>query len=112
MKDSVLFKGALLWSVLGMCILLVIAEYSEPSKINIIESGESLGKTVIIEGKIESFVSKPTITFIEIKDKTGEILVVSFSKLKKPPCSSIQVTGEVELYKGELEIIADEIKCL
>jgi len=92
-------------------ILLIIAEYSEPAKINILNSADNLGRTVMVEGEILSFTSKPTVTFIEIVDKTGEILVVSFSKLKRPPCSTIRVAGKVELYKGELEIIADEIKC-
>ncbi|UCD03717.1 MAG: OB-fold nucleic acid binding domain-containing protein [Candidatus Woesearchaeota archaeon] len=111
MKDSILFKGAFIWSIIGICILLLIAEYSEPAKINIISSDENLGKVVTIDGEILSFSSKPTVTFIEVRDKTGEILVVSFSRLKRPPCSAIQVTGKVEVYKGELEIIADEIKC-
>lgn len=111
MKDSTLFKGAFIWSIVGLFILLIIAEYSEPTKINILSSAENLGRTVIISGEITSFASKPTVTFIEVKDTSGEILVVSFSKLKRPICSTIQVTGKVELYKGTLEIIADEIKC-
>lgn len=111
MKDKTLLKFSLVWSIVGIILLLFIAEYSEPSKINIIDSEDNLGKTVKINGKVLSFVSKPTVTFIEIEDYSGKIVVVSFDKLERPKCSNLEVSGKVKLYKGNLEIIADSIKC-
>lgn len=112
MKDKLLIRISLIWSVLGILFLLLVAEYSEPSRINIIEAEGNIGKIVVIVGEINSFSSKPTVTFIDVKDKTGEISVVSFDKLQRPSCSSIEVTGKIDVYKGDLEIVADKIKCL
>ena len=112
MKDATLLKIALSWSLIGIFCLLFFAESFEPSSIKIKDAEKNLGKTVMIVGDVTDYTAKDKVTFVNIKDDTGELLVVSFEKIKKIPINTrIEVTGKIATYKGALEIIADEIKC-
>ena len=112
MKDKKLIRLTLILSILGLVSLSIIADYSEPKSIKIISAEENIDRTVIISGKINNFISKPTVTLFNLVDNTGKIKAVSFqdiSWVKK--CSEAEVTGDIALYKGQLEIIVDSIKC-
>jgi len=113
MQDKVLLKLCLLWALVGIFLLILIANFTQPPEIKAIQMEDNLDKIVLVKGIVTQITPRDTVTFIDVKDSTGEIKVVLFDKLNsvnQKEC--IQVRGRVELYKGELEIIADEIiKC-
>ena len=114
MKDSGLLKIALLWSLVGIFILLIVAVYTEPPELTISELGQHMGENIVVRGFVESASYKETVSFIELSDESGEIQVVIFEELEQKVYNKDQITvrGRVSEYKGELEVIAEEIACL
>ena len=114
MKDSGLLKIALIWSLIGLFILIAIALFTKPPELAISELEHHMDATVVVRGFVEDASYKETVSFIELSDETGEIQIVIFEDLEKRVYEKdqIAVQGKVSMYKGELEIIADEIICL
>ncbi|MFB6147689.1 MAG: OB-fold nucleic acid binding domain-containing protein, partial [Candidatus Nanohaloarchaea archaeon] len=49
--------------------------------------------------------------FITLNDTTGEILVVDFdSQLQLEEGEKVNVTGRVSIYRGQLEVIAEDVQ--
>jgi len=111
MRRKVLLGIALIVSLVGMFSLILLAEFSELERVNIIGLESRVGQRVVVSGEVVRATQKSENNFFEVWDGTGEITVVAFgemSKLKKG--SEIEVQGKVAIYKGELEVIADKIK--
>lgn len=112
MKESRIKRITLVLSLLGLVSLCFISDYSEPEEIYIINAEKNIDRKVILSGEIENFVSRNTVTFFDLKDNTGKIKVVSFEDIYRvKKCSYAKVTGDISLYKGDLEIIAEKIEC-
>ena len=114
MRDKTFLKIALAWSIIGIFLLILIANYTAPPELNIIELGENMGKTVVVDGIVDKTTYKKEVSFIDLKDSTGKITVVLFDNPAKKVYANdeIKVKGKISEYKGELEIIADEIFCV
>lgn len=114
MRDRTLLKIALVWSLIGIFLLIIIALFTKPAIVQVSDLEQNLGKTVVVSGVIDRAVYKEKVAFIDLEDKSGMITVVIFDKVENKVFKNnlIQVKGKVQLYKGELEIIADEIICI
>lgn len=114
MKDSALLKIALIWSLIGIFILLLVAVYTEPREIAISELDKHIDEVVVVSGFIDYVNYKEKISFIDLRGYSGDIQIVVFDDMNKSISigDQIAVKGKVSLYKGDLEIIADEIACL
>lgn len=108
MDDKFLLKIALVVSVLGIIGLFLVTEIIEIplQKIEELEEGDY----VKIVGEIISINQKDTMTFFQIKDETGKIDVVYFDLVELEEGIELEVEGQVEEYKGKLEIIADSLR--
>ena len=114
MKDSNLIKLCLTISIIGLIALSIYAEKSNPTIIKLTEIEEYLGKTITTSGEVERVSITPNASFITLRDGSFRTTVVIFDMLPTNIRSKddINVTGRVELYKGDLEIIADTIEKL
>ena len=114
MKYYGLLKIALVWTLVGIFILISVAIFAEPPELKINELEQHLGKNVIVFGVVESASYKEKVSFIDLADETGKISVVIFEQLEKRVFDDdvIAVRGKVAEYKGELEIIAEELACI
>ena len=114
MRDKTFIKIALGWSILGLFLLILIAAFTAPPQVSVIELESNMGKTVAAQGVIDSTSYKEKVAFIDLRDGTGKITVVVFEDLpnKVYKNDEIRVKGKVSEYKGQLEIIADEIFCM
>lgn len=114
MKDKALIKVALAWSLIGIAVLLFIAEFHEVDSIKIIELGDHMGKIVYVQGNVTKATYTETVTIFDIKDRTGDITVVAFDKMNETihKGDEIRIFGKVDTYKNELEVIADKIECI
>lgn len=86
--------------------------YLEPEKVDVKNIDESqTGKVLEVKGTAVNVTNSGDHLFIEFKDSTGSILVVDFdSEHSVSEGNSLTIIGNVELYEGELEIIARDIK--
>ena len=114
MRDSTLLKASLCVSLIGLTFLLALTEFVEPEPIDISQIEDNLGKNVYVEGLIESATYKDKVTFFGLSNSGAEIDLVIFDKMD-PIVSKgdrVGVVGEVAMYKGDFEIIVEELICL
>jgi len=115
MQESNLFKVAIICSLIGIFVLLMISEHLEPEhvKISSIKLPESNGIIARIKGEVTNVKKMTGLTIITVKDSTGEIpaiLFEDFSKINKS--DFIELTGEITEYNEKPEMIINTLKCL
>lgn len=116
MKESLLIKLCFIFCIIGIITLIVVNKFTSPNRVKVSELEEGMNFASVL-GEINSkYVSRKGTVFLNLKDDTGEIKVVVFkgsvdvSDINKG--DSVEIMGEVQQYKGELEIIAKKIKLL
>ena len=113
MKESTLFKIALICSLAGILLLIFISERLELpiSNISSIEKS-SLEDKVKISGTIEKVIETNGLYILDVKDNTGIITVMIFKEepLQLKQGTLIEVQGTITEYKGKIEINAESIK--
>jgi len=117
MKDSDLVKVSFIVSTVGLVMLFFVSAHSKPSLVKISEIDyDSVGSRAVVEGEILSKrVHEDGHIFLKVSDSTGKISVVIFNNVarkldeEKMDCISagsyIQAAGEIEEYRGNLEIV-------
>jgi len=103
---------AVLTSVIGILIILYIAENKEVRLLEIKDIDESyLDQVVRIKGTVGRVGLGKDVTIINLNDGLYDIKVIAFdnSTLIKEGML-LEVYGIVTMYKGEIEVEADEIK--
>ena len=122
MKDQGILKISFIVSTFGLLLLFYVSAHLVPPlmKISDIEY-DNTGSRVTIKGEITSFKfhDKGHI-FLKVSDGTGEISVVLFKDLAEKlddgriknieKGNTIEITGTVEEYQGNLEIIPKAVK--
>ena len=112
MKHRNAYKISVALSILGLTLMYGSSLYIQIEKVQIgdIESSWQ-GRNVVAEGEAVNVTRSEEHLFFDLKDKTGSILVVEFdSNTKLNDGEFVKVTGKVEVYEGQLEIIAKELQ--
>jgi len=115
LKESDLFKIALICSLVGIFLILFIVQKYEVPNFDISEIDKSMiNDMVSVKGKINMLTETPGLYIINLEDSTGEITVVVFKEdeLDLVVGEILDVEGEVTEYKNDVEIIAKQIKIL
>lgn len=97
----------LLIASIGLLIISFLST-QPPQEVDIdsIETSD-IGEKVTVTGNISKTYSTQETSFINIKDKTGEIKGVAFNNMPALKGFS-SVTGRVDLYKGQLQLIVND----
>lgn len=112
MQEKTLLKIALVTSLVGILILLIILDKIDVSSSNINAINKTLSeKQVKIKGEITRITETPGLYIINVKDNTGNIDVIVFKeeKLELEKGAIIQVEGQITEYQGKMEIIAKKV---
>ena len=112
MHEKTLEKISLIISIIGILIVLIISETYNLKTISISLIDESfIDKSVKVEGYITEVRSAKEIIVFNLKDSSDEIKVIIFDNYDLPlfKGQKISVIGKIQQYKGDLEIIADEV---
>jgi len=98
-------------SVIGLAILQVSTTYLKPevSEIQSVDSSK-VGETLKLEGNVTGFYSTRSASFFTLKDSTGEVQIVSFNSPELRNGQNVTVLGQVELMKGNLQVVSSEIE--
>ena len=105
---------AVLTSIIGILIILYVAENKKVGLLEIKDIDEGyLDQTIRVNGVAGRVGLGNKVTIIDLNDDFYSIKVVAFdnSTLIKVGMN-LEVHGLVTMYKGELEIEADEIKAV
>lgn len=94
----------------GLLIISLLSQ-GRPPREDIGEiSGTDIGEKIQLNGEIEDFSSYNSSNFINISDETGSITAVSFNSPKRfSEGEKVLVEGEVTMYHGKLELVADRV---
>jgi RecJ-like exonuclease len=113
MNENSLLKISLILSLVGILTIFYISETTsvDLSKISDL-SKDDLDKKVRIKGEIISIGDTPGLMIINVKDPTGTMVAILFkdnSTINIERNQVIDILGILAEYKGELEIIADQV---
>ncbi len=114
MKENKFLIIALVWSLIGLFILLVLASFSQPPQPTISQLGDNVGKVVVLNANVTSVNYKQDTVFLTLEDLTGSIPAIYFGNPKYEIIIGdfVAVKGKVQLYKGDVEIVVQELSCL
>ncbi len=103
-----LAKYALVTALIGIFLLIFLAEKIEPREIKIADINDfMIDEYVKITANVTASDKKETLTLITLQDETGSIKTVVYELVNFS--GEVEVTGKVVEYNGELEIQADKI---
>ncbi|MBQ6138173.1 MAG: exodeoxyribonuclease VII large subunit [Methanobrevibacter sp.] len=119
LNDKIIFKVALITSLVGIIGMLVFASYIEPKEIQIKDiTRNNIGETVAVTGVVESIKesSSGSSCFIELNDGTGKINLIIFEStlvelqdagndLESFENQKVKVIGSITEYKSSMELI-------
>jgi DNA/RNA endonuclease YhcR with UshA esterase domain len=105
---------SLLLSIVGLLILVMLAVMAEPEYYKISELDTKIGKIVALDVSVDYISYSDDAVFLTLSDETGTIKAVFFGDPTDDIIrdDKIAVKGKIASYKGELEIVIQELKCL
>ena len=110
-----ILKISIIIAIIGIISLFFISRLLTEETIEISEL--KIGQIERISGMVTSvYISRDDHVFLKVADNTGEITVVAFKNSNIDEAydlevgEEVSVLGRVDEYKGELEIIAKEIR--
>lgn len=113
MQESTLEKIAFIVTIFGLLSIILITQNYKLEKIPISEiDDKDLDLEVYVEGYITKVVNTEGVTILNVKDDSGAIMVVAFGNDDSKKFSNgqkVSVRGKVQVYKGTLEIIANQV---
>lgn len=103
-----MIKLVLILSLIGLTILFFISEYIKPPEVNPILTEQD--ELIKINGKILNIDEKEEVTYIKFLPDIP-LTLVSFDKINMSfNLQNVVVTGKVDIYNNEKQIIVREIK--
>lgn len=115
MDEKNLSTLALATSFLGVLGLFILSFFLQYDLVAIGDIDSSMeGKTVRVEGEIQSIIQKEQVTLLNIHDETGEITAILFSeeKISFKENTFVEVVGTISNYNCDLELKAEKISLL
>lgn len=111
MKERTLLQIAVIISILGLATLYYMSESMEVDE-KVIENIDSTDyeRDLHIKGNVERVTDMEKIVIFDVSQpKTITVVAFKDGDVDISEGDSVYITGSVEEYKGEPEIIADEI---
>jgi len=113
-KHFLIFSIVLIF--VGIVSIALINRFVEVPKVKISEISQNMSKVKIVGKVINVYESKSKNLFLKVSDDTGTIDVVFFrGTLEVTPNlnnKTVEVIGEVSIYKNKLEIIGKMMKVI
>ena len=98
-------------SVIGLGIMYVSTEVIQPEKVSPREiSQEDLGESIRAEGKVTEFYTTQSASFFTLQGNKSSISVSDFQKNDLSEGQKIVVTGQVDMYRGDLQLVSTQIE--
>ena len=106
-------KTLLIFSILGIFLLLIISKTIEPPLVKIKSLDETyIDKTVKVTGKIIDIHNVKSSQTLTLQEDLSKINIFINSKQNLTPNSTITVTGKIQKYNNKLEMEAEKITLL
>ena len=104
-----IYRACIFLSIIGLGIIHVSHSYLEYQEVSVEEIDRTwMGNSVKVEGEIVSRTEVDGAKFVELRDNTDTINIVDFEMRNVTDQASI--SGYVDVYQGDLQIVAEEIE--
>ena len=104
-----IYRACIVLSIVGLGIIHVSHSYLEYQEVKVEEIDRTwLGNSVRVEGEIVSRTEVNGAKFMELRDSTDTVNIVDFEMRNTSDQASI--SGYVDVYQGDLQIVAEEIE--
>jgi aspartyl/asparaginyl-tRNA synthetase len=114
MNDRTLLKVAVFGSVIGIVILFFLSASFDVNDVMISEIDEiPEGKEVKVTGMVMSISDQENVMFVDIaEEKIEDVTIVLFknSNVVLEKGNIVTITGSVDSYKGERQIIGNRVE--
>jgi len=108
-----LSKIFFLISVIGIIFLLFLSQNLEPKKIKINDiTKKNLEEKVSVDVSVQKIKYLPNSIIITPQNSNITIIIFTKKILNLKENQTIKVNGKIEIYKGNLQIIADKIELI
>ena len=113
MNDKLLLKLSFFASSLGIFGLFLLSSSVSLEPFEIGSIGEDLVDGVLlVRGEIVSVSQRSSLTLFVVEDSSGRMDMVFFDSLDLEVGSFVEVVGKVGLYKGNLQVVVEDIRFL
>lgn len=103
----------IIFAVTGVVLLYLVSIMSQPENVGLDEIKNSEGKEVVIEGIVSyKYQTRSGNTILRVRNDNASISVFVKNGVDAEPGDEIMVTGSVQKYRDECEIVASEIEIL
>jgi len=110
MKTRSLLKLSLITTIIGIYLIIILANTLEPNITKILDINEKMiDEWVKIEGNVTSQKSIGELTILTVYDGTAGIHAIMYKEIENFEGSEVVVLGKIIEYKGELEIQIEKI---
>ncbi|MBI2583531.1 MAG: exodeoxyribonuclease VII large subunit [Candidatus Aenigmarchaeota archaeon] len=101
-------------AIIGIIGIWIVSAIAEPLAMQISEiSEEDIGKYVAVEGYVAEKAESSDAFFLSLESEDSSLKVVAWKRSANLSAveisSNVKVIGKIALYRGEIEIIADEV---
>lgn len=112
MNEKILLRIALGISILGLIILFLLLNIIEPDEVSFTELGQKqINEHVQIKGIITNIRDYNKTIFLDIVELQPITVVVFYDgKMKLENNSKVSIDGQIQLYNGKRELVANEVK--
>lgn len=109
MNESLLLKAAMITAVLGIIAIALIAKLTDIKEISLGDAKQADEDAMVkVTGTVERVSSKEGFSIISIR-KEESMTVVLFDSINLSKEQKVEVTGKVQEYEGEKELVAEKI---
>ncbi|MBA3064216.1 hypothetical protein FP803_02150 [Candidatus Woesearchaeota archaeon] len=114
MEEKSLLRLALICSLVGIIALFFISENMEIKEKNINEiNKDNIGEDIKIKGIVSKSTDKGKIILLDIvQPETVTVVLFKDSDFNISTGTKVEITGEIDEFNGQLEIIGNEVKTL
>lgn len=106
-------RFVVLFAVIGIAFLYLVSLVSQPEHVALNDVKNSEGKNVTVKGiVVEKYQTKNGNTIMNLRDDNVTVSVFVKKIVDAEPGDEIRVTGSVQKYMDEYEIVASEIEIL
>ncbi len=107
--EKKVYRACIVLSIIGLGIIHLSHSYIQPDEVKIDRIDETwMGNTVKISGNVENYVKTENAAFFTLENSSNTISVTDFES--RNISDQATVTGRVDIYQGDLQIVAKKIE--
>ncbi|MFO7793479.1 MAG: hypothetical protein R6V35_00695 [Candidatus Nanohaloarchaea archaeon] len=108
-REKDIYRACIVLSIIGLGVIHISHSYIQPDKVGIDQIDETwMGNTVQISGNVRDHFQTGNAAFFTLENSSHTISVADFES--RNISDQVTVTGHVDIYQGDLQIVAQKIE--